>query len=45
MVLEFDCAFAPGETGEALIEKSCDVFTLANEDLNLVFTMRKRGGL
>lgn len=40
LILEFDIALAPGETGHALMNESEDVFTVACAPLNLVFTAR-----
>ncbi|KAI3320354.1 cytochrome P450 monooxygenase-like protein [Xylariaceae sp. AK1471] len=39
-VLEFDISFAPGETGQALLEESKDMFTMALAKLDLRFTPR-----
>ncbi|KAI8626135.1 cytochrome P450 monooxygenase-like protein [Xylariaceae sp. FL1651] len=39
-VLEFDIAFAPGETGQTLLEESKDIFTMALAKLELRFTSR-----
>lgn len=41
LVMKYDVAFAPGETGKALMEDFKDHFTLGLQDLNLVFTPRK----
>lgn len=39
-VLEFDIAFAPGETGKSLLTESKDIFTMALAKLELRFTKR-----
>ncbi|KXJ87901.1 cytochrome P450 [Microdochium bolleyi] len=41
VLLNFDVALAPGETGRELLEESKDMFTLINGKLELVFTERK----
>ncbi|KAI1288550.1 cytochrome P450 monooxygenase-like protein [Xylaria venustula] len=41
-VLEFDIAFAPGETGRALLEDSKDIFTMSLAKLELSFTKRSQ---
>lgn len=41
IVTEFDVAFAPGEDGTALLEKSRETFTLLLAPLQLVFTKRE----
>ena len=41
LVTLFDVSFAPGETGQRLLEKSKDHFTLGMAPLDLVFTKRK----
>ena len=38
LLLEFDVAFAPGEDGKDLLQKSKDHFTTGLVPLNLVFT-------
>ncbi|KAI0481303.1 cytochrome P450 monooxygenase-like protein [Xylariaceae sp. FL0804] len=40
LILEFDVALAPGETGKRLLEESVDAFTMANAKLELCFTSR-----
>lgn len=41
-VLEFDIAFAPGETGRTLVEESRDIFTMSLAKLELSFTKRSQ---
>ncbi|KAI0976356.1 cytochrome P450 monooxygenase-like protein [Xylaria arbuscula] len=41
-VLEFGIAFAPGETGRALLEDSKDIFTMSLAKLELSFTKRSQ---
>lgn len=40
LVTEFEIAFALGETGKDLLEKTKDVFTMEVAPLMLVFTRR-----
>jgi len=40
LVTQFDIAFAPGEDGTDLFEKTKDVFTLEVAPLRIVFTPR-----
>ena len=42
LVMRFDVAFAPGEDGSGLLEKSTDHFTMGLADMNLVFTKRTK---
>ena len=42
LVLEFDVAFAPGEDGYKLLNKSMDVFTMSNAELKLTWTERNK---
>jgi hypothetical protein len=42
LVTNFDVAFAPGEDGNKLLEKTEDCFTMNAADLFLTFTPRKR---
>jgi len=41
LLMRFDVALAPGEDGERLLMKSTDHFTMAQAELDLVFTRRK----
>lgn len=41
LVLMFDMAFAPGETGRRVLERSKDHFTMGMAPLEVVFTTRK----
>jgi hypothetical protein len=40
IALNFDLAFAPGETGEAFDKGAQDTFTLSVQGLQVVFTKR-----
>jgi hypothetical protein len=42
LVTQFNIAFAPGEDGTDLFEKTKDVFTLEVAPLRMVFTPRGR---
>jgi hypothetical protein len=41
IVTQFDIAFAPGEDGKELMEKTKDVFTLEVAPLRMLFTRRR----
>lgn len=41
LVMKYDVAFAPGETGKPLMEDFKDHFTLGLKGMNLIFTPRK----
>lgn len=41
LIMKYDVAFAPGETGRPLLEDTKDHFTLGLADLNLTFTPRR----
>ena len=40
IALNFDLAFAPGETGEVFDKEVKDIFTISVRDLHVVFTKR-----
>ena len=42
LISRFDVAFAPGETGKAIVEELHDTFTAAPGPLRLVFTEREK---
>jgi cytochrome P450 len=42
IVSHFDIAFAPGEDGKNLLEKTKDVFTLEVAPLKMIFTTRNK---
>jgi hypothetical protein len=42
IVTQFDIAFAPGEDGTGLFEKTKDVFTLEVAPLKMVFKRRSK---
>lgn len=44
LLLSYDFAFAPGETGRGIEEDSQEHFTLAPGDLHISFVVREGGG-